>query len=428
MTSLGQNLTTNPDTVCKNTTEFYRVDSTAGSYYQWSVKNGTGTINHLYPPNDSAARISVNWANTIGFDTLIVVEYNQFGCNGSPNKLRVERYSVPGPTLSKANVTQCVGTTYTVTVTPNSISTGLTYQWKKNTTDIPGAHSNTLTLNNIQLSDAGSYTCLVTNLCGAVETPVASVLTVIYPPVVTLQPISHSTCLGETITLISTIDGSAPLTYQWYLGNTPVNNVAGHITGATNDTLVITGMTYADTGYYHLTVSNVCNAVTTNTIHLNINVLPVIVTQPLGDSKCEGDNMVFNVTTSDGDSLHYLWLFNGSPIPGGPDSPTLTLNNITYANEGGYSVSIFNNCNSAAPVTSNVAVLNMNALPVITGHPVGTSLCEGDIFSISVTTTGEALHYEWLFNGAPITGAPDQASFTINGITYANEGSYRVRV
>ncbi|HBZ67805.1 MAG TPA: hypothetical protein DEO70_13305 [Bacteroidales bacterium] len=421
MTSLGQNLTTNPDTVCKNTTEFYRVDSTAGSYYQWSVKNGTGTINHLYPPNDSAARISVNWANTIGFDTLIVVEYNQFGCNGSPNKLRVERYSVPGPTLSIGDVTQCVGTTYSVTVTPNSISTGLTYQWKKNTTDIPGAHSNTLTLNNIQLSDAGSYTCLVTNLCGAVETPVASILTVIYPPVVTLQPLAHSTCLGETITLVSNIDGSAPLGYQWYLGNTPVNNVAGHISGATNDTLVITGMTYADTGYYHLAASNVCDIVYTDTVHVNINVIPQITNQPDSLSVCIGDNIAFNTTVT-GDSLYYQWYHYSNPIPGA-ESTQLSLTNVQYADTGSYHLHIYNTCGF---IRTDTVDLNINRYPVIIDQPDSVSKCLTDNITFTVLATGDSLSYQWYHYGNPV--GINSNVLTINNAQYTDTGTYICKV
>ena len=42
------------------------------------------------------------------------------------------------------------------------------YQWQKNGTNVPGATSATLTINNAARSDAGTYTVIVTNSAGVV--------------------------------------------------------------------------------------------------------------------------------------------------------------------------------------------------------------------------------------------------------------------
>ena len=57
----------------------------------------------------------------------------------------------------------------------------LTYQWSFNGTNITGATDTTLTLTNVQLSQAGSYTVLVTNAYGSALSTNA-VLTVNPPP------------------------------------------------------------------------------------------------------------------------------------------------------------------------------------------------------------------------------------------------------
>jgi len=50
------------------------------------------------------------------------------------------------------------------------------YQWLKNNTPIAGATSSTFTLASVQPSDAGSYTCLVTNALGTTTSPPAQVV------------------------------------------------------------------------------------------------------------------------------------------------------------------------------------------------------------------------------------------------------------
>ena len=55
---------------------------------------------------------------------------------------------------------------------------GLTYQWRKNSTNLTGATSETLTLNNVGAGDAGLYDCVISNPCGASVTSNAATLTV----------------------------------------------------------------------------------------------------------------------------------------------------------------------------------------------------------------------------------------------------------
>ncbi|MEI9961815.1 MAG: immunoglobulin domain-containing protein [Limisphaerales bacterium] len=72
-----------------------------------------------------------------------------------------------------------------VSFTATAAGTGpLKYQWRNNGTNILNATNTTLNITNVQISDAGSYTLLVTNSSGsAISSPVS--LTV-YPPQATV--------------------------------------------------------------------------------------------------------------------------------------------------------------------------------------------------------------------------------------------------
>src|SRR5262249_25316512 len=57
----------------------------------------------------------------------------------------------------------------------------LSYQWRFNGTNLAGKTNQSLTIPNVQFTDAGLYSVLVTNDAGAV-TSTNAVLTVSYPP------------------------------------------------------------------------------------------------------------------------------------------------------------------------------------------------------------------------------------------------------
>ena len=432
MTSVkSQTSVTNPDTVCRNTIEIYRVDSTAGSSYAWSIKNGTGAI--LNTPVNGRSFIRIQWDNTVGSDSVFVVETNNFGCVGSANKLRVERYSEPVPTLSIPSATVCQNGSFTVTASPNGIPVGLSYQWYFGTNPIPGATLPTFSKLNLQPSDAGSYKCLVTNACGFNYSPDFT-LNVVVPPAITLQPIKVSTCLAGTATLTAAASGTGPLTYQWYKGlpptGTPVTDAPGHISGSTTPVLSFSNMVYSDTARYYLVVTgpNGCTPAQTNTVKISMNIAPVITVNISDKNLCPGANTSFSITAT-GDSLKYKWYFGSTAattlIPGETFS-TLSLSNITYANEGYYKCEVYNTCGT---VNSFEAHLNMDSPIVITTQPNALDLCAGNSATFTVTATGEAISYQWLrgsTNPPTNTVGTNSATYTIPSLVYADEMNYQV--
>lgn len=413
----AQNSTINPDSVCINSTELYRVDSTPGSRYVWSLKYGTGAITYLY---DSAAHISVTWSNSMTTDTLFVVEFNEFGCSGSPNKLAVRKYSIPDVILNSYSFNICEGTSLNITATASGLSP-YSYQWYHNGNPILGATSNTLSIPNVDATHGGIYTCEVSNACGTTLSQGANV-TILFNPVITLQPVKVSTCPGNNVQLSINNTGSSPFTYQWYFNGTPIVDIPSHISGANTPVLTITGMTYADTGSYYCTVSNTCSFATSSTVKITINVPPSITNQPDSLSICNGQNALFAVTSS-GDSLYYQWYKNGISIPGATNS-SLAFTPATYSDTANYTVNIYNTCGS---IMSANAHLNMNIPPVIVSQPDSLSICNGQNALFTVGVTGDSLIYQWFKNGAPIPGA-NLNSLAFTPALYADTGNYYLEV
>ncbi|MDF9832450.1 autotransporter-associated beta strand protein/T5SS/PEP-CTERM-associated repeat protein [Ereboglobus sp. PH5-5] len=71
------------------------------------------------------------------------------------------------PVITKHPSAQTITVGGSATFTVTATGAGLTYQWKKNGTDIPGATNANLVVTNAQKSDAGNYTVVVTNPAGS---------------------------------------------------------------------------------------------------------------------------------------------------------------------------------------------------------------------------------------------------------------------
>src|SRR5512140_1365130 len=108
---------------------------------------------------------------------------------------------------------------------------------------------------------------------------------------------------------------------------------------ATSQTLALNSLTAANAGSYTVVVSNSAGSATSNPAMLTVNpvvVAPAITGQPASQTVTAGANVTFTVTAT-GTSLAYQWKKDNVNITGAT-SPTLTLNSVTAANAGSYTV------------------------------------------------------------------------------------------
>jgi pectate lyase len=162
------------------------------------------------------------------------------------------------------------------TATFNVIASGsdpLNYQWYYNTNSvITNATDSTLTLNNVQAANAGSYSVTVSNIAGGVVSSNAFLTVNTNPvaPVFNSQPASLVVLAGSTVSFTAVAAGTAPISYQWNKNSAP-------IPGATSSTLTLTNVQVAADGSYTLTASNSVGSVTSNPAQLTVTTaIPVV--------------------------------------------------------------------------------------------------------------------------------------------------------
>ena len=391
-------------------------DGTAATFTV--AATGTGSLNYQWLLDGN--NVSGANAATINLPSIAAANAGNYtvavtGACGTVTSMPASLTVNPVTTVATqpAAITQCGGTNATFSVV--AAGTGpFTYQWKQGTSNVTGATSASLNLNNITSADAGSYTVEVSGACGAMVTSSPAALTLSPSTVITTQPVAVTQCVGGNATLTVAGTGSGTLSYQW-------KNAGVNISGATSASYTITGLTAANTGSYTVDVIGGCGTLASNPATITVNPATTITTQPQAVTQCAGTNATFNVTPAGTGPFTYVWKQNGTAISGATSS-TYTSNNITASSAGNYTVEVTGACGPM--VASTTASLTINAATVITTQPTSFTQCENTPASISGAATGTgAITYQWKFNGTAIPGA-SMATLAVPALALSNAGVY----
>ena len=102
--------------------------------------------------------------------------------------------------------------------------------------------------------------------------------------------------------------------------------------------------------------------------------------------------------------LSFQWTKSGVDLSG-QTSSTLTLNNVTSADAGAYSVKVSNAAGATTSVTANVTVNAATTAPQIVLQPVSQTVSPVANVTLSVNATGSgSLKFQWQKNGVDIAG------------------------
>ena len=252
-------VTTDPvgQTVIQGTTVTLAVAATGSSpVYQW-YKDG------LPLAGATSATLTLAGSVTDGGSYRVLVS-NAAGAKASA--AATVTILIP-PTIVTAPASQTVVMPARVSLSVTAAGTApFSYQWYKDGVAISRANSATLSLGNVTLASSGAYYVRVTNIAGAVDSAVATLL-VQSAPVISTQPKTTSVTVGSPVTLSVTATGTDPMTYQWVK-----DTVA--ISGATGTSYAITAATVADAGIYSVVITNPIG--TTTSFGAQVSVTPLV--------------------------------------------------------------------------------------------------------------------------------------------------------
>jgi len=315
--------------------------------------------------------------------------------------------------ISSPPQSQIAGPGTNITLAVNASGSGpISFAWQFDATIISGATNDTLAINNMQASEAGTYTVMMSNPVSVVTAQ--AVVSFGNPIFITSLPQNQVAGPGTNVTLAVNASGSGPISYAWQFDGTILS-------GATNDTLTINNMQASEAGTYTVVMNNSVSVVTAQAVVSFGN--PIFITSPPQSQVAgPGTNITLAVNATGSGPISYAWQFDGTILNGETNS-ALTITNMQASEAGTYTVAISN----LVSIVVTQAVVSYVVAPTITTQPVSQTVPANGTATLIVCATGSpAPVYQWFLNGAP-AGANSNA-FSIPIFQAHNQGTYTVTI
>jgi uncharacterized repeat protein (TIGR03806 family) len=393
------------------------VDGTGPFSYQWQhdARNIPGATNNVYAitnalPSDAGA--------------YLVVVAGMSGSVISSNAL----VTVNGPPLITAepqSQTVILGANLSLSVACSGTAP-LSYQWQFDGTNIVDATASTYSLNNVQLTEAGSYSVFITNALGAATSSTATLNITIPAPTTWLDQ-----AIGDVF-----LPGSVAYTNGTFTVNASGSDIWGdadafHFVYQLMDgdaSIVARVVSIDDTDPWAKAGVMIRETLDAGSSHAFMAITAE-----------NGANFQRRVTpggTSDntaGDSVNApYWVrlvrsgdtFSGYSSSDGTnwvsvDDVDIAMTNMVYI---GLAVTAHDNAVLNTSIFDNVQFIQS-----IAAQPQDKTVNQGADALFTVLVDGTPLSYQWRFNGTNISGATDSA-YTVANAQPANAGAYSVIV
>lgn len=267
-----------------------------------------------------------------------------------------------------------------------------------------------LTLNNIQASQAGEYQCVVKNSTGTLNCNKASI-TVSQSVKITGQPASTTGTAGAALTLTLSAVGES-LNYDWSKNGTSL--------GINSSSLSFSSLKASDEGTYSCRIWNSTSSANCNSFTLTVNQAPTITTQPAAASAFEDGSVTLSVTATGKPTPTVNWYFNGAVVKS--NANTLTLSKLTLAQAGSYQCVV---TNSVGTANCTAATVTVREKVRITKQLSNQLLNDGDNILLSLAATGELpITYKCYKGTQLMVTSTKTAELIIPSASSSDSGSY----
>lgn len=180
-------------------------------------------------------------------------------------------------------------------------------------------------------------------------------------PEVVQEPAAANGFAGRTVKFTVGADGTAPLSYQWFKGNTA-------LAGATNSSLEFTSNIADNNAQYKVVITNAYGAATSAPAALTLSTELTLLSSPVSIERKVGSKAAFLALTGGAIPVSYQWYKNSQPIQG-QTNQTLWLNSVQMAdNNATFYARISNAWNTTNSETATLTVVARDAQPPMTGY------------------------------------------------------------
>ncbi len=343
-------------TYCHGDNDNFTVTA-SGSYinYQWQVSTDDGAS---WDNISEATSSTYNYTADVSHDGNIYKcsVFNACGTATAQREINVTVETAPSITTQPSDAEACPEDQKAFSVVASGTSPS--YQWYHDDVIISGATSSTYTDFNVLPSDAGNYTCVVSNNCDSVTSSIAT-LTVNDPLALSAGPSDETVCDGDNASFSVSAIGTAPITYQWQISGDG-GSTWSDMTGKTSSTLNFTADLDDHNHAIRCKLGNICtSALYTQPVKVYVNPLPSVSLGP-DVHVCTGESTVLD---PGGGYSSYSWNT-------GPSTRT-----IQVSEAGTYTVTVTdaNNCENSDDIQ---VFLDPNITPVDLGDDI--HICLGE--------------------------------------------------
>lgn len=244
-------------------------EGTPPLFYQWR-KDGSDIV------GATNARLTIASVGIAGRGEYDCVVRNTAG--STPSNVIDLNVVTAKPSIITAPVAAIVPSGGTISLSLEAVGAGnVRYQWKKSST-IAGATTDTLSIPGAKLSDAGSYSCTISNTPGAGTGSITASTRVVVVDQTERTVVGQ---IGKTASLQAVAAGTGITKYEWFLASDLINPIinSSKYAGATTKTLTVKALDLLDTDGYVCRISMGTASQTTGIQELVVyNTAPALAT------------------------------------------------------------------------------------------------------------------------------------------------------